>query len=339
MAKDKKVERTEIKEFGRVALLSHLFSGSEYKNSDITQIAADDEDTATINKLLLEGIDFDLTYTPMKYLGYRAVTNSIGDLYAHFFTPTTLNFTIAVSAKFSIEHLRTLWEGVLTACKVYHIKNLSLDITSSLTGLSISCSASGKRKKEISKEISTPKNGDLICVSGDLGAAYMGLHVLMREKVAFNESKEYKQPDLSQYKYLLSRYLSPEVDSEQFEKLLEHKIIPSDGRFIMRGLGDAVKSLCSEYNLGAKIYIEKIPIASQTSEMAKEISIDIITSVVNGGDDSRLLYIIPLQKHEELMKKCPSLEVIGHFTSDNSAVLISPQGESFKIKAQGWGEE
>ena len=332
--KGSKVSRTEINEIGKMATLNSLFEGTDFKNLDIVEVG----ESAVVNKMLLEGVDFDLTYTPIRYLGYRAVVNSIGELYAHFYKPSSLSFTIAVSAKFSYEHLKTLWSGVLAAARVYGIENLSLDITSSLTGLTIGVSASGERKKEVQKELKMPKVGDLICVTGDLGAAYMGLHVLMREKVAFNASKEYKQPDLSAYKYLLSKYLAPEVDSECLEKFANAAVYPSDGRFILRGLGDAIKSLCSKYNFGAKVYIDKIPIASQASAMAKEIGIDILTAVVNGGDDNRLMFVVPLEESEKLKKGYPHLEIIGHFTKEKETLLITPEGTEIEIKAQGWGE-
>lgn len=330
---DKK--RTEIKEVGRVKMLTSLFDGTGFKNSDIQEVG----NVGVVNKTLLEGVDFDLTYTPVKYLGYRAVVNAIGELYAHLYKPTSLSFTISVSSKFSYEHIRTLWEGVLSAAKVYEIQNLSLDITSSLTGLTMSMSASGERGKEIKEKIKSPKNGDLLCVTGDLGAAYMGLHVLMREKVAFNASKEYKQPDLSAYKYLLSRYLAPEVDSDCLSCFESAGVYPSDGKFIMRGLGDAVKTLCSRHGLGARIYIDKIPIASQTSSMAKEIDIDIITAVVNGGDDNRLLFVVPLEEHEKVAEKYRGLEVIGHFTKEPETLLVTPEGNTVAMIAQGWSEE
>lgn len=337
MAEKKDKKRTEIKEVGRVQTLRSLFEGTGFKNSDIQEFSF--SDVGVVNKTLLEGVDFDLTYTPIKYLGYRAVVNSIGELYAHLYKPSSLSFTVAISSKFSYEHIRTLWEGVLSAAKVYEIKDLALDITSSLTGLTISVSASGVRKKEIGKKIKAPKNGDLLCVTGDLGAAYMGLHVLMREKVAFNASKEYKQPDLSAYKYLLSRYLAPEADSECISCFESAGVYPSDGKFITHGLGDAVKTLCARHGLGARVYIDKIPIASQTSSMAKEIDIDIITAVVNGGDDNRLLFVVPLEEHENIAKKYRGLEVIGHFTKESETLLVTPEGNTITMVAQGWQGE
>ncbi len=338
-----KPTRTEISQIGRVAMLNYLFKETGFQNSDFQKIGGNANSPAgsvgVVNKVLLEGVDFDLTYTPIKYLGYRAVVNSIGELYAHLYTPCSLSFTIAVSSKFSFEHIRSLWEGVLKSADVYEIKNLSLDITSSLTGLTISVSASGVRDKELEEKIKAPKSGDLLCVTGDLGAAYMGLHVLMREKVAFNASKEYKQPDLSSYKYLLSRYLAPEADSESIVKFSAAKIYPSEGKFITRGLGDAVKTLCARYGLGARVYIDKIPIASQTSAMAKEIDIDIVTAVINGGDDNRLLFVVPLEEHEKLTKTYRELEVIGHFTKDPETLLVTPEGNTVSITAQGWSEQ
>lgn len=170
----------------------------------------------------------------------------------------------------------------------------------------------------------------------------MGLHVLEREKVAFGKvppekMKDYKQPDLSKYKYLLSQYLTPEIDNRCIDNFKEAGFFPSTGYFISKGLGDAVKQICKSSGLGAKIYLDKIPIAPESRAMANEIGIDIITSVINGGDDYRMLYVVPLEKHEALHKEMPSLDVIGHLCpADGGATLVTPDGRSLEIKAQGW---
>lgn len=335
MKKKEKISRTEIKEFGRISTLEKLFEQTPYSNHELI-FGGKENEVATSNKSLLEGVDFDLTYTPIKYLGYRAVINAIGELYAHCYVPQSISFTIGLSSKFSFEHLNWLWNGALAAAKEHNIKNCTLDIIPSMTGLIINSSAIGEKNSALISKRAKAKSGDLICVIGNLGASYMGLHVLEREKVAFNASKEYKQPDLSKYKYLLSRYLTPELESDVPKIFKEIGVAPSDGKFVVRGLGDSVKTICKRNNLGAKIFIEKIPVASATREMAEELGIDIITAIINGGDDHRLLYIIPLEDHEKIQKEFKGLEIIGHLTKDLETVLITPEGAEIEIKAQGW---
>ena len=348
MEKKKENKRTEIKEIGRIALLDKLFENTGFKNSDSPTIKEQQGEEYTISsRLFLEGIDFDLTYTPLKYLGYKIVVSAVGGLYAKNCNPKGLNFNIALSAKFSYQHLQSLWDGVIAAAKEHKIESISLDLTTSLTGLIISCNSSGYKKQTKKEKI---KSGALLCVTGNLGAGYMGLHVLEREKVAFNASKEYKQPDLSKYKYIIERYLTPNIDSDTVSKFEETSIFPLDGRLITRGLGDAVKQIAKESGMGAKIFIEKIPIASQTREMCEELGIDIITAVVNGGEDYRLLYVLPLENHDKIIKELKDLEIIGHLYSlekdesakdinqsgEDNCFLITPEGNQITITAQGW---
>lgn len=329
---DKKPTRTEIKELGRAASLERLFKDTPYTNSGVQEAREEGYNYLSCNALLLEGVNFDLTYTPIKYLGYKAVINAVGPLYSRCYKPYQLSFNIALSGKFSFEHLDWLWAGIRAAGKEHGVSNITMDLTSSLTGLSISCAAIGKQKKEISETLSKPANNFLICVTGNLGAAFMGLHVLEREKAAFSG----KQPDLSRYKYILSQYLTPQIDSEILEQFEAAGFYPSTGYFIRHGLGDAVKQLCYDTGLGAKIFIDKIPIASQTREMAEELNIDIMTAVVNGGEDYRLLYVIPLDKNEAFQKEFKEAEIIGHLCRDKGSYLITPEGNQIDIKAQGW---
>lgn len=328
---NKKPTRTEIKEIGRVAALERLFKDTGYTNSVVQEQGDDGYNYLTTNALFLEGIDFDLSYIPMEYLGYKAVINAVGPLYSMCYKPYQLSFVIALSGKFSFEHLDWLWAGVRAGAKGHGIANVTLDLTSSLTGLSISCTAVGRQKKEAQKLIRKPAKNSLICVTGNLGAAYMGLHVLQREKAAFSG----RQPDLSKYKYIVGQYLTPQIDSDIIEQFDAAGFYPSAGYFLRRGLGDGVKQLCHDTGLGAKVFIEKIPIATQTREMAEEINMDVVTAVVNGGDDYKMLYVIPLKKHDAFVKEFKEADVIGHL-SDEGCYLITPEGNQIEIKAQGW---
>jgi thiamine-monophosphate kinase len=211
-----------------------------------------------------------------------------------------------------MKNIDWLWAGIQAAAKEHNISNVTIDLSSSMTGLIISCTSVGRQEKKIVDTWPKTDKTSLLCVTGNLGAAYMGLHVLEREKVAFGKvppekMKDYQQPDLSKYKYILGQYLTPEINSKSIENFKEAGFYPSTGYFITKGLGDTIKQLCKETGFGAKVYLDKIPIAPESRAMADEIGIDIITSVINGGDDYRLLYVVPLEKHEQLHKEMGGL--------------------------------
>lgn len=362
----KKMPRTEFKEIGRVAALERLFDTTGYKNAEVLDFAGSVKEKErdveynylTTNKIMLEGIDFDLTYTPIKYLGYKSAINAMGPIYARCHKPYKMSFSIAVSGKFSYEHVDWLWTGIRAAAKEHGVENIALELKSSLTGLIISCTAVGRQKKEVVEKFPKVEKNALICVTGNMGAAYMGLHVLEREKAVFGAqgrpgspsensgaqqaAAAYKQPDLSRYKYILSRYLTPEIDSECIDKFDAAGFYPCTGYFMTRGLGDAVKQLAKDTGFGAKIFLKNIPIASETRQMAEEINIDVITAVINGGDDYRMLYVVPLDRHEAFIKEFKEADVIGHLCTAetenpaDSCNLVTPEGNMIAIKAQGW---
>lgn len=351
-----KFQRTEIKEFGRAAALEKLFEKTDFRNGEVQMLSGEVTSASsdgkkitttiynymTCSKIMLEGIDFDLTYTPIKYLGYKAAIYAIGSLYAHCYSPYILSFNIAVSGKFSYENVEWLWAGIQAAAKEHRVFNVTMDLSSSLTGLSISCTAIGRQEKNITDAFPKVDSNALVCVTGNLGAAYMGLHVLEREKVAFSKippekMAEYKQPDFSKYKYLLGQYLTPEVPANSVDKFKEAGFFPAGGYFVTKGLGDSVKQLAHDTGCGVKIYLDKIPIAPETRAMADEINIDVITSVINGGDDFRLMFIVPLALHEKLKKELPEFDVIGHLCkAEEGTTLVTPEGQSIAITAQGW---
>ena len=334
-------KRTQIAEIGKRELIRRLFEGTGYTNNKLTA-ATSGEENSICSRLMMEGVDFDLVYTPLKHLGYKSALYAIGPLYAKCFQPKSLSYNIALSARFAAEDIVELWTGIVAAAKEHKIENLSLELKASMTGLAIGITAQGSQEKQLLESIPKPEGNALICITGNIGAAYMGLHVLEREKVAFNkipaaEMASYKQPDLSRYKYILSQDLSPEINPKIISQFKESGILPAAGYFITDGLAASIKELSLEYGVGAKIYLDKIPIASQTMEMAKEINMDTVTAALNGGDDYKFLFVIPLEEHEKFHKEFPNVDIIGHLCKPQAGtLLVTPEGAEIPLQAQGF---
>ena len=326
--------RTEIAEIGKQAVLERLFEKSGYTNEQPILLRQKGE-CCNAQKLMLEGCDFDLVYTPLKHLGYKAVLNVLGELYASMRQPASLSVVQGLSKRFCYEDVAQLWEGMLAACREHGVSQLSLELNPSVNGLAISLTACGVQKKGIIEKVPASKNMDLICLSGHVGAAYMGLHVLEREKVSFTGTGE--QPDLSKYKAVLASYLSPEIKPGIVKRFIEADTLPSRGYFLTRGLGEAIIRLTHDTGLGAKIYLDKIPISSQTFAMAEEIDMDVVTAAMNGGDDYKFLFTVPIEKHDVIRKDFQDFEVIGHTARpDVGPVLVTPEGAELPIHAQGY---
>ena len=326
--------RTDISEIGKQAAIERLFSESGYTNEPTVRIKHKGECFSS-QKMMLEGCDFDLVYTPLKHLGYKAVLNVIGEIYASLAQPASLSVVFGLSKRFCFEEVADLWQGVLAACREHGVSQLGLDLIPSVNGLSISLAACGVQKKAVIEKIPASKNMDIICLTGHVGAAYMGLHVLEREKVAFTSTD--KQPDLSRYKAVLGSYLSPEIKASVVQRFIDADAMPSRGYFLTRGLGEAVLRLTRDSGLGAKIYLDKIPISSQTFAMAQEIDMDAVTAAMNGGDDYKFIFTLPIEKHDLIRKDFQDYEVIGHSARPEvGAVLVTPEGAELPIHAQGW---
>ena len=326
--------RTDIAQIGKQVTLDRLFEGSGFTNVSPVRTSGRGA-VGSAHKLLLEGCDFDLVYTPLKHLGYKAVLNVLGELYASLYQPAALSVVLGLSKRFCYEDVAALWEGMLAAVREHGIKQLGLDLVPSVNGLAIGLSAEGTQKHNVLDKVPAAQNRDLLCLSGHLGAAYMGLHVLEREKVAFTGSGE--QPDLSPYKAVLASYLSPEIKSDTVARFIDADILPSRGYFLTRGLGEAVIRLSRDTGLGSKVYLEKIPISSQTFAMAEEIGMDVVTAAMNGGDDYKFLFIIPLAAHETFRKEFHDFEIIGHLAQPEvGPVLVTPEGAEIPIHAQGY---
>lgn len=352
MAEETTPKRRQISEVGKNALIKQLFAETGYTNSSTIQFSSRIPDKAgrtkdvnnyiTCQKSMLEGIDFDLTYTPLKHLGYKASLLALGNIYAKCHTPKGLSFSLGLSARFCVEDVEAFWSGVLAACKEHGIEQLSLDLGASMTGFNIAITATGAQSAKTMANFPNVDTTSLLCLTGNVGAAYMGLHVLEREKIAFNKipaerAAEYVQPDLSKYKYILSQYLSPEINPKTTEQFKEAKLFPSCGYFITNGLAAAVKELCEEHNVGAKIYLDKIPIASQTFAMADELNMDAITAALNGGDDYKFLFAVPVNEHERFHKEFPNVDIIGHLCKPEAgAGLVTPEGVEIALRAQGF---
>ncbi|MBQ6081766.1 MAG: thiamine-phosphate kinase [Bacteroidales bacterium] len=326
-----KPQRTEFSQIGHRAAVARLFEGSGYTNSPEIKIA----DGIASHKLMAQGVDFDLVYNPLKHLGYKAVLNVLGEIYAAFHRPRALSLAVGVSSHFAFEDIAELWGGVLAAAKEHGIKELHLDLFPSINGLQISLMATGAQSRTVAGKIPAASSKDLICLSGNVGAAYMGQHVLEREKGAFLAAGEEnaKQPDLSKYKYLLSQYLCPEIPANVIDRFAKGGFYPTAGVFDCRGLAEAVNSLCEKTGFGAKLYLDRLPIASETFEMAAEVNIDAVTAAINGGDDYRLIYTIPLSRYEEFKREIQTFDVIGHLAhSDVGSVLVTPDGAELPLR-------
>lgn len=326
--------RTEIASIGKQAALARLLENSGFKNENPIRIKEKGE-CVTAHRTVLEGVDFDLVYTPLKHLGYKAVLGVLGDLYAALHQPVSVSVDLGLSKRFCYEDIEQLCEGITAACREHGVKHLSLDLLPSVNGLCISMSACGLQKKAVVEQLPEAKNMDLICLSGHVGAAYMGLHVLEREKAAFTASD--KQPNLEQYKAVLGSYLSPEIKPDTASRFVEAGILPSAGYFVNKGLAAAALQLSKDTGFGVKLYLEKIPISSQTFAVAEEINMDAITAAMNGGDDCRFIFTVPIEKHEAIRRDFQDYDVIGHLARPEvGAVMVTPEGAELTIQAQGY---
>ena len=327
-------------QIGKIEAVRQLFEGTGYsQNTHCTLHVAKDTGSVTNSSVMMtEGIDFDLTYFPLKHLGYKAVIEATGELYAAMSKPRTLAVRLGISSKIDLAKVRELWEGIVAASKKHGYTELSLDLLPSVNGLNIAISATGERLRLTEARRMPAKSMDLICVSGNLGAAFMGMQILEREKQKFLKRKtDRSQPDLSDHKLIVGEYLKPEINPSYVSQLEDAEIIPSYGYFVNRGLSDAVKRLVQDSGLGAKIYVERIPFASGTFELGKQFNIDPISAAFNGGDDCRLLFTIPIGKHDRFRHDFQTFDIIGHLAKPEVGTsLVTPEGVELPITAQGW---
>ena len=291
----------------------------------------------------MEGIHFDLVYTPLKHLGYKAAMVNFSDIYAMNGKPTQLVVNIAVGRRIEVEHLDDLYDGLRLACERHGVDLVGGDTTSSKTGLALSLTCIGEVAPESITLRSGAKDTDLICVSGNLGAAYMGMQLMEREKAIFESQRhgeaEVAQPDFSGREYLLERYLKPEARKDIVERLAEAGLHPTSMIDISDGLASELKHLCKQGNVGCRVYEERIPIDYLTAVTAEEFNMNLTTCALNGGEDYELLFTLPLTEHDRAAQ-LEDVKIIGYVTRPElGAALITRDGQEFLLKAQGWKEE
>jgi thiamine-monophosphate kinase len=283
----------------------------------------------------MEGVHFDLVYTPMKHLGYKAAIVNFSDIYAMNGTPKQITVSLAVSKRFCIEDLELFYEGLQLACQLHGVDIVGGDTTSSVTGLAISITCLGVATPEAVVYRNGAKETDLICVSGDLGAAYMGLQLLEREKAVFDGQQEVN-PDFTGKEYLLERQLKPEARKDIIEELSQKGIRPTSMMDISDGLSSELMHICTQSKVGCRVYEERIPIDYQTAVMAEELNMNVTTCALNGGEDYELLFTVPLTDHDKVAAM-KGVKVIGHITKPELGCgLITRDGQEFELKAQGW---
>jgi len=342
---DKKQQLTEISELGEFGLIDHITKDVKlnHKNTlkgigdDAAVIEHGDICSVITTDLLVEGIHFNLIYTPLKHLGYKAVVVNLSDVYAMNAIPKQITVSVAISRKFAVEHMEQLYEGIKLACQHYNVDLVGGDTSSSMTGLAISVTAIGEAKKEDIAYRSTAKKNDIVCVTGNLGSAYMGLQLLEREKEIFKTNPDFN-PSLEGYDYILERQLKPEARKEVIELLHELNVKPTSMIDISDGLSSEILHICTKSDVGCKIFQDKIPIDLNTVKMAEEFKIEPLIAALNGGEDYELLFTIDVKDLEKI-KDQKLIHPIGHIADkEHGAVMITTAGQSIALSAQGWNQ-
>ena len=343
MLEDKNIPKTPISTLGEFGLIETLTKNFEIKDSSTQFGIGDDaavvqhgkDETLISTDLLIEGVHFDLSYMPLKHLGYKAVMVNLSDIFAMNAVATQITVSIAVSNRFSLEALEELYLGIHLACKNYKVDLVGGDTTSSTKGLVISVTAIGKANKDEITFRNGAKEGNLVVVTGDLGGAYMGLQVLEREKAVFQVNPQ-SQPDLSEYSYCIERQLKPESRIDIKALLEDLGVKPTAMIDISDGLSSEILHLSKASKLGCQIYEDKIPIDPEVVKTCEEFKINNTTAALNGGEDYELLFTIEQGDYEQI-KGHPHLSVIGHMTDEASGYnMITGLGQQIELSAQGW---
>ena len=335
--------RTEISKLGEFGLIEHLTQNMPLKNAETLKGVGDDaavldykdKQVLVTTDLLLEGVHFDLTYVPLKHLGYKSAVVNFSDIYAMNGQPKQITVSIGLSKRFSVEDMEELYSGIRLACDVYGVDVVGGDPSASLTGLAISITCIGEGEKGKVVYRSGAKETDLVCVSGDLGAAYMGLQLLEREKKVFNGEKDFT-PDFSGKEYLLERQLKPEARKDIIAALREAGILPTAMMDVSDGLSSELLHISKESHVGCRIYEERIPIDYQTAVMAEQFNMNLVTAALNGGEDYELLFTVPLADYDKV-SNLKGVKIIGHITKPELGnYLEGRDGGEVELKAQGW---
>lgn len=335
---------TEISDLGEFGLIDHLTKDLKLTNPSTKRGVGDDcavmeyHDTEVLvsTDLLLEGIHFDLTYVPLKHLGYKSAVVNFSDLYAMNATPRQITVSLGISKRFTVEHIEELYNGIKLACEIYGVDLVGGDTTASRQGLVISITCIGDAPKDKIVYRDGAKDTDLICVSGDLGAAYMGLQLLEREKIASAGKPDFV-PQFGGKEYLIERQLKPEARKDIIAELDKAGIVPTSMMDISDGLSSELLHLCKQSGTGCRIYEDRIPIDYQTAIMAEELNMNLVTAALNGGEDYELLFTVPLHLHDKV-KDLGGIKIIGHMTKPElGCAMITRDGESeIELKAQGF---
>jgi thiamine-monophosphate kinase len=340
---ENKEERTELSQLGEFGLIDHISKAIEIKNpetikgigDDAAVIRNDGKVTVVTTDMLLEGVHFDLTFHPLKHLGYKAIVVNLSDVYAMNALPKQVTVSIALSNRFSLEAVEELYSGMQLACERYGVDLVGGDTSSSRSGLVISITALGVAEEKDITYRNTADEHDLLCVSGDLGGAYLGLQVLEREKKIFMESPGV-QPDLEGNDYILERQLKPEARKDIVEKLNELGVKPTSMIDISDGLASEILHICRQSETGCTLYEDKIPIDQQTYDRAREFHLDPTVCALSGGEDYELLFTIKQNDYEKLREHL-DISIIGHITDKASGVnMIDKSGNVVQLTAQGW---
>lgn len=350
---------TEISKLGEFGLIDHLTKEIQIKNESTKYGVGDDcavlhypnKEVLVTSDMFMEGIHFDLTYIDMQHLGYKSAMVNISDIFAMNGTPRQLIVSIALSKRFSVEDLEDFYQGLRLACDKWGVDIVGGDTTSSYTGLAISITCIGEADKDDIVYRKGAKDTDLICVSGDLGASYMGLQLLEREKSVYYqqvdeaqkkndkralEELKHFQPDFAGKEYLLQRQLQPEARGDIIQKLREAHIHPTAMMDISDGLSSEILHICKQSHVGCRIYEKNIPIDYQTAIMAEEFNMNVTTCAMNGGEDYELLFTVPIGDYEKV-EALEGVKVIGHITNESLGTqLITRDNQEFEIRAQGW---
>jgi len=335
--------RTEISSLGEFGLIEHLTRNIEIQNASTIVGVGDDaavidhfgKQTVVTTDLLIEGIHFDLMYTPLQHLGYKAVVVNLSDIYAMNAMPTQITLSIGISNRISLEALDEFYEGVYAACEKYGVDLVGGDTASSQKGFIISITAIGEVSPDKFVRRSTAQKGDLLCCTGDLGAAYIGLIILEREKKIFLENPQVKA-DLEGERYIIGRLLKPEARKDQIEFFQQAGITPTSMMDISDGLSSEILHICRQSELGCVLYEEKIPIAEETRNAAFKFELDPTACALSGGEDYELLFTVPQQDYDKLVLN-EQISVIGYMTGqEKGCKIITKGGNTFDITAQGW---
>ena len=335
---------TDISKLGEFGLINRLTEKIKLVNTSSVKGVGDDaavldykeKQVLVTTDLLLEGIHFDLMYVPLKHLGYKSAVVNFSDIYAMNGRPKQITVSLGVSKRFTVENLEEIYSGILLACENYGVDVVGGDTSASLTGLAISITCIGEAEKEKIVYRNGAKENDLICVSGNLGSAYMGLQLLEREKIVFEGQTADAQPDFTGKEYILQRQLKPEARKDIIERLAEIGIQPTSMMDISDGLSSELIHICKQSNVGCRVYEDKIPINIQAAVMAEELNMNIVTAALNGGEDYELLFTCSIDDYEKIIE-LEDVGIVGHITKPELGMhLVGREGEEISLKAQGW---